>query len=177
MTVIELLAASGLAALLLAAVSGVLGTLSRHQRALVEKQTPPRWQRQFVEQLQWDLSNARRYEAAPKELRLAGFGGRDFSTGEVTFCRAEVRYEIVEIAEDSWLVRQEIHPDDHALDNARTELVCGGVSKMNIRSLDPPVTTGGRQPPPPGSIPNRLRVALWSANEDEPSMDEVIHVF
>jgi prepilin-type N-terminal cleavage/methylation domain-containing protein len=177
LTLIELLAASALAALLLAAVSGILGLLSRQHHELISQQPGEPWQRRLVEQLQWDFANARHYEAAPKQLTLVGYGGRNFDTHAPVFCRAEIRYEVLDIGGRSCLVRREIHPDDRALDNFRAELVCADVAAIDVRTLD--TAAGGNRPPAPGSIPRKLRVTLRRTGTDagDKAIELMLHMF
>ena len=173
-TVIELLAATALAGLMLAAVSGVLGTLSRQHREIMSQQHREPWQRRLIDQLQWDFANARQYEVAPKQLTLVGNGGRDFATHVPIFCRAEIRYEVLELASRPCLVRREIHPEDRALCNSGTELVCFDIATIDVRSLE---KVHGNRQTAPGSIPRTLRLKVARTSSALAAVDEVLHVY
>lgn len=130
MTAIEVLAATMLAALMLAAVAGVLGALARQERELRGRNTDPYWHLQLADQLSWDLCNSRQFIAARDGVRLVGYAARDFSTGRPTGRRAIIEYYLVEAKGDRWLVRREEHPNEHTNNSFRVELACRGIDHM-----------------------------------------------
>jgi hypothetical protein len=120
----------------------------------------------------------------PRELRLVGYGGCDFTTGEPTFRPSEIIYSVHDDGRRHWLLRKEIHLDDVALHNHRTELVCAGVTRMDVRSLDEgadgsqtDTDAAHRQADTPitlSSVPDRLRVVLFGEQEGTEVLDEMV---
>lgn len=173
MTLIELMVASALAAMLMVALTGVLRSLVIQQRTIAEGGLAMAWKDRLLEQMRWDLTNARRFSAEPSRLRLVGYGGRDFNSGNVAQRPAEVVYEVID---GNWLVRHEIHLDASTLHNRRSDLVCKGIGAMAIRRLEdsdrPPAVETHRDPKrsdamPLGAIPDRLRLVLYGENKEE----------
>ena len=126
MTAIEVLVASTLASLMLGAVAGLLGTLSRQQRELMSREDRPAWQQQLVDQFSTDLQNARRYMVTPDGLWLEGFGGRDSATSRRTGHPTLVHYYLKDVGESRWLLRCEMQTATGKT-ASHTELVCRGV--------------------------------------------------
>lgn len=170
-TAVELLVASALAGLMTVAVLGVLGLLTKHHRELLAKRTVEPWQVQLKEQLRWDFANARHCQNSPTQLRLVGFGGRDFASGAATYRPAEVSYLVKELAQRHWLIRRETHSDDRSLRNFRQEIVCGGVQRIEMQPLDPAAARTQ------GTIPSRFRLRLQGTGTDSIVFDQVIHVY
>lgn len=160
---------------MLAAVSGILGTLSHQQREIISQQRSEPWQRRLIERLEWDFANARSYEAGPKQLTLIGYGGRDFATRAPTFRRAEIAYQIMDIGERSCLVRREVHADDRALDNSNMEVVSLDVTAIEIHPIDTP--RRGNRPPTPGAIPRKLRFKLRSQSASATTMEATLSIY
>ena len=104
MTLVELMAASALAAMLFVALSGVLRSLAIQRRTLFAGKTIEPWRVQLAQQLRWDLANARRMKSRFGELRLVGYGGCDFTTGEPTFQRSEIVYFVQNVGNGRWLL-------------------------------------------------------------------------
>jgi len=184
MTLVELLAASALAALLMVGVVGVLRSLSTQRRVLFGDHPVDRWRGPLLEQFQWDLANARRMSAQPRGLRRGGDGGCEFDTGAVTHRPTEVIYSIRQEGGRSWLLRREIHLDASTLHNDRTELVCAGIGAMAVHRLDedpedPRGAASGREPRPGAAaawcpVPDQLRLLLFGMAEGELVLNEAV---
>jgi hypothetical protein len=183
MTLVELLAASALAALLFVALSGVLRSLAIQRRTLLAGKTIEPWRVQLAQQLRWDLANARTMKSRFGDLRLVGYGSCDFVTGEPTFQRSEVVYFVQNVGKRLWLMRKETHPDDMTLDNHRTELVCTGVMDLGVISLEADDTDAGfdddvvrhsSASAPLQPVPNRLRIVLVGERQGSRLLDEVV---
>ena len=179
MTLIELLAAMALAAVLMTAVAGVLRLLAAERRAVEDNRVPPIWKERLVEQLRWDLINSRSMSVAPTRLLLSGYAGCDFASGAVTQCPAEVTYQLYRRNERNWLVRREFHQDSADRDRRRTELVCDSVCKMTVQRIEDGVQEAGanvwshNQPLRQGWIPDRLQIVLRGDKSNEVVLDEV----
>jgi len=106
-TAIEVLASTLLAALLMAALIGMLRGLKAHERTL-DAQAPRRsWQQSLDAALASDLQNAATYEATSQSVTLRGRGGRN-QEGLATWRPTVVVYEIRQGPEMSWLFRREL---------------------------------------------------------------------
>lgn len=169
MTAIEVLVATMLASLMLGSVVGLLGALSRQQKALRTTDVSPPWHQQFIEQFSWDLTNSRQFAASSEGVRLAGFAGRHFSTGRATGRPTDVEYYMIEAAGDRWLMRRETHRDERSNVSSRTEAVCRGVGRLQFGSavIDQGVTVRGpklavSQELTP--LPDRVVVQLYRAD-------------
>ena len=143
MTLVELLAASALAASLMAATLGVIGNLNKQRRILFAEGSVEPWRRQLAEQVRWDFANARKMCSRVGELRLVGYGGVDFLTDEPTHRPTEIVYSIQEECGRRWLLRKEIHLDAGSLHNSRTELVAAGA--VGLAAYNP--EQGAEKPP------------------------------
>jgi len=184
----ELIIALTLSSFLMVAVLGVLSSLTQQRTVLFERRAPASWRQQLKEQLHRDLANARRMTVRPAELRLIGYGGRDFATGAPTFRPTEVVYAVHEVGNQQWLMRWEIHLDELTNQNVRGELVCSGVTAIDLMSLDDddepafpdePVPTnrdtkdGGH---PFVAAPSTTRVILFGSDKESVMLDEVIYL-
>ena len=169
-----MLIATALASLLIAAVVGVLRSLSTHQKLLAQKRSLEPWRVQVREQIQWDFENARQMSLRPNELRLLGYAGRDFQSGTVNHRPTEVVYFIHDDGRRHWLCRQEIHLHDRTIRNTRMNLVLAGVTKIELRRLgedEAMEQTGVYSGLVP--VPSNVRLLLWKVAGDRPMFDEL----
>lgn len=186
MTLVELLAATALAALFMTASAGVLRLLAAERRVLDGHRTPPAWREQLIERLHWDLANSRSMRLTRTTFELTGYAGHDFQTGAVTHHPTEVIYELRRQNTRDWLVRREVHQNDAAPDCRRSELVCDGVCTMTARLAKTDAAKAGEKetgdgvwshdrPMQWGSIPDRLQVGLRGSRDknSEVVLDEV----
>ena len=184
MTLVELLAATCLAVLLLTASFGVLGSLAAQRKALAGDGTEAPWRKRLDQLLRWDLSNARRMCLRQKELRLVGYGGLDFETDAATQRPTEIIYTIQSNDNRSWLSRREIHLDSDSLRNSRDELIAVGVTsiaaydpdKNDYQELDRFLETLPTADAPPVyvSIPNHVQVVLRGGDQQKTILDELM---
>ena len=152
MTAIELLAAAALAAALMVAVLGVLGSLARRQNLSLANTRDPQWQTGLERAIRWDFANARRAHWQPDEIRLIGFGSRDPADGLATHGLAEVLYSIRQIGNRNWLVRTERDLASRTLQNSRSELVCSGAGEFQLEGLEDGDFPPRREFPVPAGI-------------------------
>jgi len=104
MTALELLCATVLASLLMATTLGILAVASK---PLSQHATPPRWQRQFLEQLRWDLAHARSLAVEGEIYRLDGYGSLDPDTGAPRHQPCRIAYLLTGSGETRAIVREE----------------------------------------------------------------------
>jgi hypothetical protein len=180
MTAIEVLAATVLASLMLAAVAGLLGGLSRQERILRAKSDSPPWHQQFIEELSWDLQNSRQFSAASNLVRLEGFAARDFATGTPTGRPAVIEYFLIAAANDRWLVRRETHPDELRTGASRTEVVCRGIERMQwgATTVDTVAESAAMIAPTAtlATLPDRIAVQLYESGSTSPVFDRTVQL-
>lgn len=180
MTLVELMAASALAAVLLSASFGVIGSLAAQRKTQTcDGYTEP-WRKQLSEQLRWEIANARKMCATPTELRLVGYCSTDFVTDEATHRPCEIIYSIHNDGSRSWLIRREIHLDSGTLKNSRTELAAAGITRID--AFDPKARNNARredrrkrnQPRIYMPVPDRLQLTLYGENEEVALINELV---
>jgi hypothetical protein len=173
MTLVELLAATILAAMLMAAVLGVLKGVTREQRALRGSASPMGWQTQLIRQLEWDLTNSRTLKMTASGFRLHGFAGRDFVSGAPLHCRTRIEYAVENMRGKSFLMRSEAHLNSPSLDNQSFDLVCNQIERIVLtpgQGGAPAANAGtaNRDQADEGSIPNQPVVMLYSIGQEKP---------
>jgi hypothetical protein len=129
LTMVEVLAATLLSALLMSAVLGVLKAVTGHQKAFT-KGLQESWQPQLSALLEWDLSNSKTVLLTADGFELRGFAGRDLVSGMPLHCRTSIEYTVKKARDDSCLVRTETHLDAPNLDSIRSELVLSRVERI-----------------------------------------------
>jgi hypothetical protein len=188
MTLIELMAASALAALLMTAMFGLLRAMSVQRNTLFKNRVIEPWRDQLVEQLRWDFSNARQMSVTPEELHLVGYGGCDFATKAATLRPTEIIYSIKVDGRHHWLLRKESHLDSNSLNNSHTEIAAPGIAAIvvqriddsqNDEQLDRTQTTERKHSALRALTPvsNKLRIVLFGEDENTHVLDEQILLF
>lgn len=182
MTAIEVLAATVLAALMLAAVSGILGMLARQDRELRSDRSHQSWEGQILERMRSDFRGSRLYSVSRERLQLVGFAARDFVTGQPTGRRAIIEYYLVEAKGERWLLRRESHPDDRTNDSSRVELACRGIDRVAFGDLFVDAVFVARNAParPPqndlASIPESVPIRMFASASVAPLIAKVLQV-
>lgn len=133
-TLVELLAALMLAALLMAGMTGIAGHLAKQKRQLEATHNPLAWLVQLEERLSRDYRNCSRILVRPRSIELRGFSYTHFGSGRAEHLPVEVRYELVRQQTGDLLVRTERHLDEVAGKNQRRELLCIGVERFELVS-------------------------------------------
>jgi hypothetical protein len=150
LTAIELLSATALAVMLMTAVLGVVGSLSRQEDVLFKRRPVEPWRVQLEKRLLWDLQHAQVYRFDGNSLVLTGLGSRDFAERLPTFEPAIIEYAI----RDNSLIRRETHPESLSNANVAMELVLTGIVQILVGS-------GEEQE---GPIPNRIAITFLGTN-------------
>jgi hypothetical protein len=174
MTIIELLAATVLAVSLMGAVLGILKSVTRAQKVVLDRAPSEDWQCRIVEQLEWDLTNSRSVVTTAAGFELYGFAGRDFISGIPLHGPTVIAYENADRGTSHGLLRTETHLDSTELHNQKTELVCQTINRIAMASPEADGPGAGDQGLPKsladGPIPNRLAVCLYRAGESQPAL-------
>jgi hypothetical protein len=175
MTLVELLAATILAALLMAAVLGVLKAVTREQRALRIHPSAEAWQAQLIRQLEWDLANSRSVTSTATGFQLVGFAGRDFASGAALHCRTSIEYAVEMVHGRSFLVRSEAHLDAANLDNQSRDLVCNQIERIVLTSSSEIASTSAKKMTSANtddsSIPEQPVVTLYTIGQEKPVVE------
>lgn len=172
LTLVELLAATVLATLLMGAVLGLLTSLTRNQRTILKSHgIPDPWQTRLQELFEWDLQNSRTLRAIPNGFQLEGFAGRDFSTGTPLHCPCRITYEIVEDEDRQHLIRRETHTESLNLDNTTSALACFDIGEVVCgapRAADETKNSSASlQGLPDGVLPEQVSISLVSSIDQE----------
>jgi hypothetical protein len=126
---VEVLAATLLAALLMSAVLGVLKAVTGHQKTFRRGLQEP-WHSQLCALLEWDLNNSKTVLPNADGFELRGFAGRDLVSGMALHCRTSIEYAVKKVRDESCLIRTETHLDAPNLDSVRSELVLSRVEQI-----------------------------------------------
>jgi hypothetical protein len=133
-TILEMLAATALTALLMLAVFQVIGSVGRTRAAMARQPETGFWKADLLDTLRRDLSNstAVRYEAGG--VTLTGHGALDRATLAPTDEPVTVTYGIATIAGRNWLYRLQT-PRAAAARQPWRELVCADVTDFSVRPV------------------------------------------
>lgn len=181
LTAIELLVATALASMMIAATMGLLRTMALQQSALKARTTFEPWYRPLAEQLRRDVANARSAElkssargrpSSPRaqefdSLVLTGYCSRSPSTFLATLRPAKITYRVETMAEDTWLVRYEEQLDSSSNANVRKELVCSGVTGIAVEGCGSQEQRASRT----SVLPESCRIVLLGQSGSPPLIE------
>lgn len=159
-TIIELLVALTLAAMLVLTVVGVVGRLAASQRIVTDADDEPTWLTALQDQLRTDFANARRFDLKPDELTIWGHGGRRYPDARITLRPAVIRYAIVTEQERGWMMREERLLDEPSARKYRN-IVCRGI--IGFRFIHP---DGREATEESGTISRPLTIRFVSDSPD-----------
>ena len=134
-TLIEALASTALAALLMLAGVSVVASLGR-SRAILTRDAARTEIREVVEMIRFDLANARWIKARANHVTLTGFGGLDPRTLAPNHRPVRIIYTLKKTGSQTWLVREQAGLDAPSSGNGWSELICAGVEKFSIESIE-----------------------------------------
>lgn len=133
-TILELLVATALTAVLLAAVFQVVGSLGRSRAALARQADHSQWKSDLLETLRIDLSNSTAVSFRNNGIMLTGHCALQQSTLAYDHLPVTVNYAIVNIHGRTWLVRTQEPRGAPSNESGWTELVCPDVSGFSMKS-------------------------------------------
>lgn len=152
-TLLELLAATALAAVLMVVLLQVVASMARGKVVLerdAAADTAP-WQSDLLENLRWDLTNTVEGTAEPGRLRLSGHGSLDRATLEPEHRPVNVSYAVEQRGGRSWLVRRQSPRGGLTNERGWSELVCPNVASFIVEPVEAPdpvwAKIGVRRPP------------------------------
>jgi prepilin-type N-terminal cleavage/methylation domain-containing protein len=137
-TLIEVLAASAIAAFLMAAVLGVVTMVIRDRVKLQIPKSPANELEPVMQLLRRDVANARHFseELNGGRLTLTGFGGIDPGTRVPNDRPARVEYYIEERGGHRWLFRSQRFLDDPRTSKPTVSAVSGNVDGVLVQPID-----------------------------------------
>lgn len=143
-TLIEMLLALTLTAILLTIVSVTLGAVLRDGQRLERMQSQPLWLESVVGVIRRDLREAETYQITSQGLVLHAHAGIQGALGQADHDPVTIEYRLIKQQDTQWLVRQ-VRPGTPALTDQTYpfELLCGGIQTMHL--------------------------AAWSGDEDSPA--------
>jgi prepilin-type N-terminal cleavage/methylation domain-containing protein len=172
MTLVEMVAALTLGALLTAGLTGALRGLVRQRQSLERVTTAPGLRR-FTELLTRDLERSRQARFEPGRLTLDGCAGRDEESG-VKQLPAEIRYELRTIDGSSSLIRCERLRDSLHDRDDRTELVLANIGSFRLV----PIRATGAEASDhwSGPSPEQARIIITATGAEKPILAETVYV-
>ncbi|MDB5324093.1 MAG: hypothetical protein JWN40_5724 [Phycisphaerales bacterium] len=172
-TLVELLAANVLAALLIVAILTIIGALGRDRRAhaaLDHDRTTQTTNDNLRRLIQWDFSNATRWRLVDGAYFFQSHGSLDPQTLVPTTLPVTVRYELNESAGKRWLTRSQT-PRDKTADGAWSAPLCADVADLALASAD-----NGLAPPQSvwQNLPSQVRLTLTWTDPKRPVLNETL---
>ena len=136
-SLLELLAASALAAVLMVVLLQVVGSLARSRVVLeggAAGEEP--WRADLVEHLRWDLLNAAEVTAERNRVVLAGHGSLDRATLSPGHLPVTVVYALERLGGRTWLVRRQSPRGGAGREPGWSELVCPDVTAFGVEEVE-----------------------------------------
>jgi type II secretory pathway pseudopilin PulG len=136
-TLIELLAASALAAVLMLVLFQVIGSLGRSRAALArveqsDASARTAWKADLLDLFRWDLSNATEASFKPGVVTLTGHGALDRRSLAVDQQPVTVVYRLEPRGRSACLVRHQFPRGGVTNDASWSELVCANVTAFEM---------------------------------------------
>jgi hypothetical protein len=172
-TILELLAATALTALLMVAVLHVVGTIGASRAALARQADAGAWRADLLDQLRRDLTNASKVSFGQNSMTLAGHGALDARTLELRHEPVTVVYGLSVIDGRSWLVRRQAPRDGLSNAPAWGELICPDITGLAIVRVNGPAGAIVAAPSAmPEDVPAAVTVLL--NGPDGPVMNQTL---
>jgi prepilin-type N-terminal cleavage/methylation domain-containing protein len=133
-TLVELLAAMALSAVLMLAVFQVVGTLGRTRAVMIASAGQPLWHDRVRELLRRDLAQSSLAKFEPSALTLIGSASIRSAMQDVTHEPVMVTYTIRSLHGRPWLVRQQAGRVVRGTEKPFVELVCPDVAEFAVAS-------------------------------------------
>lgn len=172
-TLVELLAANVLAALLIIAILSVVGALGRDRRAQAAfgyDRTTQSTNNNLFRLIQWDFSNATRWRSIDGAYFFQTHGSLDPRTFSPTDLPVTVRYELNESAGKRWLTRSQF-PRDKSFDGGWSAPLCADVADLTLVPADE------RRAPSPSvwrNVPAQMRLTLTYVDPKRLVLDQTL---
>jgi prepilin-type N-terminal cleavage/methylation domain-containing protein len=156
-TLIELLAASALSALIMLVLLQVIASISRSRVAVAREMNSrtgqTRWKSEVIQLLRRDMLNATTARLEVGRLTLTGHGSVDRNRLHARHEPVSVVYEV----DRGRLIRRQMARDGMPRENDFGEIVCAGVTRFSLEPASRP--RGVNIPRDPLAIPLRVQLA------------------
>jgi type II secretory pathway component PulJ len=174
-TLVELLAALSLTALLTAGLAGSLRGLNAQRKITADKLADRPARRRFLAQLEREIAQANHLRAAPNRLVIVGFGSLDPSDSSNSHQPIEIEYAIETISNRSELVRRQRAVPQ--LNNQRrpAESILADVTTFQVSALEENGAKDGTAVWQ-GAIPPRVLVTLGGETAADAKTEEMLYV-
>ncbi|MEZ6192077.1 MAG: prepilin-type N-terminal cleavage/methylation domain-containing protein [Phycisphaerales bacterium] len=131
-TLIEALAATALAAIMMTAVMSVVTAIARSDK--MEDRTPDQsdWRSRVSEVIRQDVRHAHTVESRDNRITFTGHVSLDRKRLNPTHRPAVVTYSVVQDTGQSWLFRTQTDTEDRSLHNSWSQAVCSGIRGISL---------------------------------------------
>jgi len=167
-TLLELLAATALSALLMVAVLHVLGTISRDRQSMAGRPGPQVWRADLVDTFRRDLAGSTGVRYGTNALVLTGQAALDRRTVAPRDEPVTVSYGLTSLHGRTWLIRRQASRNARSNEGSWMELLCPDVVGFSVRPVDAEVGMGGLLNEPadaPRSVPACVVLRIETAGE------------
>jgi prepilin-type N-terminal cleavage/methylation domain-containing protein len=153
-TILEMLVATALTAVLLVAVFQVIGSLGRSRAALARQADNGAWKSDLLGTLRRDLINSTSVDFHRDGITLTGHSSLQHTTLAYEHAPVTVSYGLATIHGRRWLIRTQSARGGLSNESGWTELVCPDVDGFTVKSasLVAPVGVEGAIIPPVVSV-------------------------
>ena len=134
MTLIELLAALTLSAMLMAVLLGMVSQQVRVNKRLQSEKPFLPWISQLKTQLQSDYSGCRHLLFEPNRIVISGYSRLDSDRTGLISGPSDIRYYIVSTEGENLLYRERVNLLSNQTDRISRELVCRSVDRFSLAS-------------------------------------------
>jgi len=133
-TMVELLIASALAGMLILGVLAAITNLGRteQQQQKAERASLPT---HVIDLIRSDLVHADEMRVRDEQIELRGRLGIDRDSVQVNHMPAVVRYAIIHVNEQPWLIRRQKDPTNLSSDRTTANVIANGVSAISFTRI------------------------------------------
>ena len=135
-TLLELLAATALSALLMVAVLHVLGTIGRDRRTMAANPGPQVWRADLLDTVRRDLAGSTGVRNGNNALTLTGQAALDRRTLAPRDEPVTVTYSLTTLHGRTWLTRRQASRNGRGNESAWMELICPDIVAFSVRPID-----------------------------------------
>lgn len=175
-TLIEMLAATALAALLMIALLSVIASLGRTRAAMNRADEAQQWHEGVVEMIRLDLVNSTSVTTDRDAITIEGHVLLDASDRSATQRLGMVRYHLRSIGNRTWLVRSQQPRNGGQIARTVTELLCPDVRGISLTVYDRRLhlDRGSASPGAPAikSMPGTVRLTIQPTDPALKPVDE-----
>ena len=132
MTLVELLVALALSAMLMAVLLAMLGQHSRTNKRLMQQRPFEPWKTILKRQMESDYSGCRHVQIQPQRITIDGYSSSD--SGLSNSGPSRITWYVVAADQGNWLFRERVDLLSSQPDRVRREFVCKGVNRFTLQT-------------------------------------------